>query len=158
MPIFCYTFYKCVDWYFTASILRNLSEKIFLGLCEWVHKNFTSWNSYMLITRQPLKLLAARVEHLIWDRRGFDELLKPGTNILKSQVETRLLVTLSTHIGLHAGMVLAGNLRDFYLRAGSKVSKLALAYVNKRILALLKFPLITNCAVSKFLRKPPQIA
>ena len=84
--------------------------------------------------------------------------MKPGTNIFKSQVETRLPVTLSAHTGLHAGMVLAGNLRDFYLRAGSKVSKLALAYVNKIILGLLKFPLITNYAISKFLRKPPQIA
>jgi hypothetical protein len=36
--------------------------------------------------------------------------------------------------------------------------KLPSVYVNKKILVLLKFPSTTSCAVSKFLRKPPQIA
>ena len=38
--------------------------------------------------------------------------------LLKSQVETRLLVTLSAHTGLDADMVLAGNLRDFLFARG----------------------------------------
>ena len=82
----------------------------------------------------------------IWgDRWGFDELYwNLGLIYWSSRLKQGYLSHCphTAHTGLHAGMVLAGNFRDFfYLRARSKVSKLALACVNKRIhLSFTKIP------------------